>query len=83
MKKSQRGHVSHELMHAVDWYPTILSMAEEGAGKKYSDKRKKRKSVSRSSTMVDGDGYSMWESITHNKTGHRTELVYNINDALR
>ena len=70
-------------MHAVDWYPTILSMAEEGGtGHKYSDKRKKRKSASRSS-VTDGDGYSMWESITHNKTGHRTELVYNINDALR
>ena len=68
-------------MHAVDWYPTILSMAEEGTGHKHSNKRKKKKS--RSTAVDAGDGFSMWDIISHNKTGQRTELVYNINDALR
>ena len=84
IKKEYRNRVSTDLMHAVDWYPTILSLSAPKARK--SDKSaQKRPSASRrdNALMTHGDGYSMWDVISENKKGPRTELVYNINDALR
>ena len=54
-------------MHAVDWYNTILGMTGPD-GDDDDD---------------GGDGHNMWGTIAEGKPGPRTELVYNINDALR
>ena len=69
IKKKLRGRVSGDLMHAVDWYNTILGMTgRDGDDGDHDD---------------GGDGHNMWATIAEGKPGPRTELVYNINDALR
>ena len=57
-------------MHAVDWYNTILGMT----GRDGDDG---------AGGEDGGDGHNMWATIAEGKPGPRTELVYNINDALR
>ena len=61
-------------MHAVDWYNTILGMTERENGEEARDA---------SDQGEAGDGHNMWPTITKAQPGPRTELVYNINDALR
>ena len=59
-------------MHAVDWYNTILGMTGRDGDDDDGD-----------DGGDGGDGHNMWGTITEGKPGPRTELVYNINDALR
>ena len=74
IKKKLRGRVSGDLMHAVDWYNTILGMTEPEHGEEARDAGDQGEA---------GDGHNMWPTITSAQPGPRTELVYNINDALR
>jgi len=60
------GSVTKELVHIVDWYPTILTLA------RYDTK-----------LPDELDGVDQWLSLTAGWPGPRTDLVYNINDALR
>ena len=70
--------MSRDLVHAVDWFPTLLSLAgDTKAGAKASTKAKK------GARGVEGDGVDMAGMVTRAEPGPRTELVYNINDALR
>ena len=66
--------MSRDLVHAVDWFPTLLSLAGDT---KASTKAKK------GARGVEGDGVDMAGMVTRAEPGPRTELVYNINDALR
>ena len=59
-------------MHAVDWYNTILGITEP------DDELRDTRDPGEV-----GDGHNMWPTITSGEPGPRTELVYNINDALR
>ena len=59
-------------MHAVDWYNTILGMTEPDDDKEPRDHEGE-----------EGDGHNMWATIARGEPGPRTDLVYNINDALR
>ena len=62
--------MSRDLVHAVDWFPTLLSLAGDSKAKK-------------GARGVEGDGVDMAGMVTRAEPGPRTELVYNINDALR
>ena len=62
--------MSRDLVHAVDWFPTLLSLAGDTKAKK-------------GARGVEGDGVDMAGMVTRAEPGPRTELVYNINDALR
>ena len=64
-------------MHAVDWYNTILGMTEPDHDEELRDTRDTR------DEGEAGDGHNMWPTITRGEPGPRTDLVYNINDALR
>ena len=66
IKRKYRRRVSQDLVHAVDWVPTILSMSG------HPDHH-----------HGQGEGVSQWLALSGNLPGPRTELVYNINDALR
>ena len=65
IKRKYRRRVSQDLVHAVDWVPTILSMSG------HPDHH-----------HGQGEGVSQWLALSGNLPGPRTELVYNINDAL-
>ena len=67
MKRKYRRRVSSVLIHAVDWVPTILAMSG------HPDYQQSGES----------DGLSQWLALSGNLPGPRSELIYNINDALR
>ena len=60
----------------MDWFPTLLSLAGD-------TKAKKGAKASTKARGVEGDGVDMAGMVTRAEPGPRTELVYNINDALR
>ena len=66
IRRRFRKRISHDLIHAVDWVPTILALSGHPNYK-----------------HGDGEGLSQWLALSGNLPGPRTELVYNINDALR
>ena len=66
--------MSRDLVHAVDWFPTLLSLAGD---------TKASTKASAKARGVEGDGVDMAGMVTRAEPGPRTELVYNINDALR
>lgn len=66
LSAKRRGKVTKELVHIVDWYPTLLTLAG------YKQKLPK-----------ELDGVDQWLTLSAGWPGPRTEIVYNINDALR
>ena len=66
--------MSRDLVHAVDWFPTLLSLAGDTKGVAKGGAKARG---------VEGDGVDMAGMVTRAEPGPRTELVYNINDALR
>ena len=66
--------MSRDLVHAVDWFPTLLSLAGDTKGVAKGGAKARG---------VEGDGVDMAGMVTRAEPGPRNELVYNINDALR
>ena len=67
IKRRYRRRVSSELIHAVDWAPTILAMSGHPNHQ----------------LSPQCEGLSQWLALSGNLPGPRSELIYNINDALR
>ncbi|XP_013399823.1 arylsulfatase B [Lingula anatina] len=65
LKKTQ--YVNNELIHAVDWLPTIVAMAGGTAAKLDSDL----------------DGVNQWPTVNTGSPSARNEFVYNIDDVKR
>jgi arylsulfatase A-like enzyme len=92
VKAHRRGFVSRGLVHLVDWYPTLLSLAggcDNAAGDggqsaaanglpSPADKREDEEEPPRPL-----DGLNQADYLLADGSAPRTELIYNINDALR
>jgi arylsulfatase A-like enzyme len=60
------GYSSDQMMHVVDWLPTLLHESLEKLPKKLQEQ------------ISDVDGLDMWDALTNDQSSPRTEFVYNI-----
>ena len=97
VRPSQRGSVSRGLVHLVDWYPTLLALAggacdagnnnnsESADNDLHGAAEKKREEDGPAGDLPRRplDGMNQAEHLLAGESAPRTELIYNINDALR
>jgi arylsulfatase A-like enzyme len=89
VKAHKRGSVSRGLVHLVDWYPTLLSLAGgcDSAGGDGGQSAAANGLPNTADKREDDeeplDGLNQAEYLLADGSAPRTELIYNINDALR
>ena len=66
-----KGSTSNEMIHVVDWLPTLLSAVKEGLGPKERKVLEKFK-------LGGIDGVNQWHPLKNNGPSNRKEFLYNI-----
>lgn len=63
------GYVSNNLMHATDWFPTILSLASNNSSPRTVENENRNEGI---------DGIDQWMALSSNMSTKRKEVLLNI-----